>query len=960
MRVWLTLLILPCVLTQEAKPSLLESSVNEAKVVWGGIGGLFRNRLDESSPNTCVNKGNEKSLKLLTSLYNTGVDIIKKGCNNTDGRLDENLKAILKAMQEVKDTFEQKSIVSDVDRCALQNSFLAKNSLKILSKALVNMFPGSCNITDYEKTVLDIKKWVEPMLSNITYKESFQAEVKNTINANYNFSSAPPGTIYLSDFLVDIAAISNLTEAEFYSTTMEAITAYAPPVRNSVSIKFLQNVDSTIATICSSMLQQKQTGITFIYDDSNKLVFLIRLLKNVYFSMIHLPGGWMTNNTIKELLIQQFQNTGDSQTYILLFQNEHSNSYVNGFLELAMLHQQLREGIQIILFSTEDSCSVYERYLRTGASLLTFGLSTTYAPKIPSPFFDLAWRASATYLDGLTYITENATQVPRFYILSRINFSQTHPTASPVESVAILDCSINTNTGIGSWVLNREPQLIVDSINSTLTGRTIKVGVVKYAPFYDKGIGFSVPVMDALAFLAKVNYEVVLFTPKPDEPYYVEMLKAIENHVINVGFAPVPLSAVNTEKISSSSATLTISFTLVRQRPSRPADFLLLLRPLSLPVWLAGVVLAFIFTGLLMVFGHLKPVIMRNLAEGEMTSKRDLFEMSALGVASTFSLTKLQVIPTTLSSRIFALIMWMFSYLLLVFYASAMMTILLRIRKPSNADTTVDEVLKGNYYRTFIVIKNGIGHSEIVTSLNNNSKSYSAVDSIQAAYDALMKDDKTVLLASSVEASYISVMSCALEMIPYTSLYKTILSFPYYKSWVFGPQLDYYFSIISKSGILTSSASVYFETGRCYQPNYNVPIPAVIELGDSASIYIFLLIGIIVSFIIMGLELLVKHILGEREAKEFTLLVPGRLYTAKIISIKRNGVNVNVADRPETVFIPNSQLHTDPLKVYNALDMGLAEGDSIEVTYFGKASDGVTELFCRYFPNGQSPQLATL
>lgn len=159
--------------------------MNEAKVVWGGIGGLFRNRLDESSPNTCVNKGNEKSLKLLTSLYNTGVDIIKKGCNNTDGRLDENLKAILKAMQEVKDTFEQKSIVSDVDRCALQNSFLAKNSLKILSKALVNMFPGSCNITDYEKTVLDIKKWVEPMLSNITYKESFQAEVKNTINANY-------------------------------------------------------------------------------------------------------------------------------------------------------------------------------------------------------------------------------------------------------------------------------------------------------------------------------------------------------------------------------------------------------------------------------------------------------------------------------------------------------------------------------------------------------------------------------------------------------------------------------------------------------------------------------------------------------------------------------------------------------------------------------------------------------
>ncbi|KAL5971894.1 Glutamate receptor ionotropic kainate 3 [Taenia solium] len=632
-------------------------------------------------------------------------------------------------------------------------------------------------------------------------------------------------------------------------------------------------------------------------DYVRELVFLIRLLKNVFFSTIYLPSEWKNNDTIKDVLIKQFQNTDVPQTYVLLFKNEHSDSYTNDFLEL------------------KDSCSVYKRYLRTGAWLITFGLSTAYAPETPAPFYDLAWRASATYLDGLTYITEDATQV------------------------------------VGSWVLNREPQLVVDSINSTLTGRTIKAGIVKYTPFYDNGTGFSIPVMEILAFLAKINYEVVLFEQKSNESYYAEMLKAIVNHEIDVGFTPVPLSTINTEKVSSSSATLTISFTLVRQRPSRPADFLLLLRPLSLPVWLASVVLAFIFTGLLMAFGHLKPVIMRNLAEGEMTSKRDLFEVSALGVASTFSLTKLQIIPTTLSSRIFALLMWMFSYLLIVFYASAMMTILLRIRKPSNTGITVDEVLNANSHLTLIVIKNGIGYDSIIGSLNNNSKSYTSLDSIQAAYDALMKDDKTVLLASSIEASYISVMNCALEMVLYTRMYKIILSFPYYKPWTFGPQLDYYFSIISNSGTLTSSASVYFETGRCYQPTYNVPTPSVLELGDSASIYIFLLIGIIVSFIIMGLELLVKHIVGEREAKELTLLVPGRQYTAKIISIKRNGVNVNVADRPEVVFIPNSQLHTDPLKVYNALDMGLAEGDSIEVTYFGKASDGVTELFCRHFPN---------
>lgn len=155
----------------------------------------------------------------------------------------------------------------------------------------------------------------------------------------------------------------------------------------------------------------------------------------------------------------------------------------------------------------------------------------------------------------------------------------------------------------------------------------------------------------------------------------------------------MPMVAVQNGNVIASHGSLTVSYILLRQRQRRPSDYLLILRPLAMPVWLASCFLAFIFAGLLMLFGHLKPVIMRNLAEGEMITKTDLFGVSSLGVASSFSLTKLQIIPTTLSSRIFALIMWLFSYLLLVLYASAMMTILLRIQKPINDDITVDDVL---------------------------------------------------------------------------------------------------------------------------------------------------------------------------------------------------------------------------------------------------------------------------
>ena len=56
----------------------------------------------------------------------------------------------------------------------------------------------------------------------------------------------------------------------------------------------------------------------------------------------------------------------------------------------------------------------------------------------------------------------------------------------------------------------------------------------------------------------------------------------------------------------------------------------------------------------------------------------------------------------------------------------------------------------------------------------------------------------------------------------------------------------------------------YFETGRCYHPNYKTPEPAVLELWDSASIYIFLFIGIVVAFIILGIEMLVKYTTKKR------------------------------------------------------------------------------------------------
>lgn len=87
--------------------------------------------------------------------------------------------------------------------------------------------------------------------------------------------------------------------------------------------------------------------------------------------------------------------------------------------------------------------------------------------------------------------------------------------------------------------------------------------------------------------------------------------------------------------------------------------------------------------------------------------------------------------------------------------------------------TSLDVHSKANYYqlmksasvffiRSFncriILLKHGIDFNQIAVSLNNSQRTFTTVETIQAAYDTLMKSHKTVLIASSIEASYISAM----------------------------------------------------------------------------------------------------------------------------------------------------------------------------------------------------------
>ena len=67
------------------------------------------------------------------------------------------------------------------------------------------------------------------------------------------------------------------------------------------------------------------------------LVFLIRIVKNVFFGTIELPANWTSNNSKTEELIKHFQNAGNPHTYVLLFQDETVVKNTESFLQLVCI-----------------------------------------------------------------------------------------------------------------------------------------------------------------------------------------------------------------------------------------------------------------------------------------------------------------------------------------------------------------------------------------------------------------------------------------------------------------------------------------------------------------------------------------------------------------------------------------------------------------------------------------------
>uniref|UniRef100_A0A0X3NVQ4 Polyribonucleotide nucleotidyltransferase 1 n=1 Tax=Schistocephalus solidus TaxID=70667 RepID=A0A0X3NVQ4_SCHSO len=846
---------------------------------------------------------------------------------------------------------EQPQPVTGIPQAALdylRDSLLSKPTLLILIQSYTRQIVVDSRNASLQLTV--------DLARNITALSS-----KATINATeYQYWSLkeiidnettliPTGHVFLNAYDTFFAEMTSILNNTYISADMPARNAYAPIIRNDPEIKFISNKNDMLATMIVAILRQTNNDLVLIYNDQTELDFLTRQMKALYYTTFKLDPTWEQN---LERLKNVFQRKTIARSYVLLLDRKTLKETANQLLNYALIQQQMKKGVEWILFSLDFSCNdVFSHFKNTGATFYCFAQSDVFTPLEPLQPYTRKQTLAAQYIDALTYITTKST-MPNDYILQRLLFQGVQPYTNNVDSIAIFDCSSSDTSAVGSWQPGRNPPLMLTPASTSLQGRTVNVGFIQYGPFYDvffnNGLGFSVALMQEVSRQSGIQVNPIIYPFDSNQPFGQQLQDEIKAGNIYFGATPIIVNA-SSLAVRSSGLVLPTDFFLLHRKPSPAPDFILILRPFSMPVWLTSVLAGAIFAVILAVYGHFTPSILKRLAEGEVDSKRSVFEVASLGVVSAFSVAKLQIIPSHLSSRMFTLFMWLFVILLIVIYSGSMMTILLRVHSPMDSYSDPYALIAATSANDLMLIKNGIGYDTLAASLQNNSlvSGYTTVNSLDEAFAKLIGDENKVLLASWIETSYMSTNSCDLEAIPYPSVSQVLLTFPISSYWEFADDINAYLLGTSSSGVLEVASTIYFETGRCFIPSFKVAEPTVLDIGGAASLFLLLLVGLIVSFLCLGIEIAIRRFKHKRDQ---ATLIFGQTYNATVTSLKKTGVTVTIAGLPKPFFIPNNQLHPDPLKVYNALDIGLSVGSEIQLTFFGESKKDGTSTFCRYVP----------
>ncbi|VDL90071.1 unnamed protein product [Schistocephalus solidus] len=250
----------------------------------------------------------------------------------------------------------------------------------------------------------------------------------------------PTGHVFLNAYDTFFAEMTSILNNTYISADMPARNAYAPIIRNDPEIKFISNKNDMLATMIVAILRQTNNDLVLIYNDQTELDFLTRQMKALYYTTFKLDPTWEQN---LERLKNVFQRKTIARSYVLLLDRKTLKETANQLLNYALIQQQMKKGVEWILFSLDFSCNdVFSHFKNTGATFYCFAQSDVFTPLEPLQPYTRKQTLAAQYIDALTYITTKSTMV-------------------------------------GSWQPGRNPPLMLTPASTSLQGRTVNVGFIQ-------------------------------------------------------------------------------------------------------------------------------------------------------------------------------------------------------------------------------------------------------------------------------------------------------------------------------------------------------------------------------------------------------------------------------------------------------------------------------------------------
>jgi ABC-type amino acid transport substrate-binding protein len=483
-----------------------------------------------------------------------------------------------------------------------------------------------------------------------------------------------------------------------------------------------------------------------------------------------------------------------------------------------------------------DSSFCFDRHLVNATSFFDQITSTTFVG-VTGP---IEYRANETDRSkGIYYLAQNSQRSSKgVSFVPVLKYSERDSWQTYKEQTNIL------------WPDN---SYVVPNDHAVLSGVTLRIGIIKSAPFaivdhnidelgYDKTkfIGYLPDLIELLR--EKMNF-IPNITSTPSNTPYTKLILAVTNGDYDILIGDVTVTAQRTEIVSFSTSIFDNSLSVIIRKPvSADVDLFSYLKPFSGRLWI-GILAATVYASLFICL--LERRVNAALRNRSIVSAGAMSVWYSIGTIMGYGV---DFQPTTASGRLLTVALYMLSLVMVATYTASLASNLTKARSQYIVNS-IDDIKKGKLPSNRIgVIENTAMEQYYLREISQGSRNFYPATSRQQILGNLLGGTIDATFLDSGVAEYITNnIYCNLTVVGGT-FNDGVFGIVMPKNWPYQQNLDMNILSLRESGQLDSLRKRWFQTGKCDHLDERL---GAIQIESMAGL--FLIFGIITALALLPL-----------------------------------------------------------------------------------------------------------